>query len=278
MRLEAFVPFVTYPEANADIGAASVVSFAGAIGASIHALAINADIPDVSNALSKLLLNTPEMIRDAEVASRRRGDHLLAAIKEKASVAGIEVAANAVAAPLALLGDVAATRARYFDLSLLSWEAGNQTSRMSAESVIFGSGRPAVLLPGKYAIDSIDHIAIAWDGSRVAARAVADARLILQGKPRVSVITVVDEKPLKERDAAERLSDALRRGGLNAEVASVKAEDCPIAETLQQSAIERGCKLLVMGGYGHSRIRDFVLGGATQGVLDDLLMPVMISH
>ena len=278
MQLQAFVPFVTYPDANTDGIATHIVSFAAGIGASIHALAINVDIPDVSNALSKILLDTPAMIRRAEDTSRERGEHLLAAVKAKASAAGVSAAASHIAARLTLLGDTAAVHARYFDLSLLGWEAGNTTSRMTAEAVVFGSGRPAILLPEQPTVETINHIAIAWDGSRVAARAVADARFLLERAERVSILTVLDEKPLQDQEAGDRLVEALRRHGLKAEAARVKAEDCPIAETLQRSAIDRGCKLLVMGGYGHSRVRDFVLGGATEGVLNDLLLPVLLSH
>lgn len=278
MKLEAFVPLVTYPQANAEAVAHNAVSFAAKIQAGIHALAIDADIPDVSNALSKLLLDTPHMIRDAEAESRRRGERLLAAMKEKAGAAGVEVKTEAVAAPLAALGETAAAHARYFDLSLVGWEAGNPTSRMTAEAVIFGSGRPTCMLPEQPALTSMDHVAIAWDGSRVAARAVSDARLFLEKASRVTVITVLGEKPLPEKDPARQLAAALGSRGLTAEAASIDAQELPIAETLQQSAIERGCNLLVMGGYGHSRIRDFVLGGATEGVLADLRIPVMLSH
>ena len=278
MQLQAFVPLVTYPDANTDGVVTHFVSFAAGIGAAIHALAINVDIPDVSNALSKILLDTPAMIRQAELASRERGEHLLAAVKAKASAAGVNATAGHLATPITLLGDTAAMHARYFDLSLIGWEAGNATSRMTAEAVVFGSGRPTILLPERSAVGTINHIAIAWDGSRVAARAVADARFLLEHAERVSILTVLDEKPLQDKHAGERLVEALRRHGLKAEAAHVKAEDCPIAETLQRSAIDRGCKLLVMGGYGHSRVRDFVLGGATEGVLNDLLLPVLLSH
>ena len=278
MQLHAFIPLVTYPDAVADGVATHVVSFAEALGASIHALAINVDIPDVSNALSKILLDTPVMIRQAEAASRKRGEDLVAAIKAKASAAGVNVTTDHLVAPPALLGDTAAMRARYFDLSLLGWEPDNATSRMTAEAVVFGSGRPTILLPERAAVGKIDHVAIAWDGSRVAARAVADARFLLEHAERISVLTVPDEKPLKDKDAGGRLVEALGRQGLRAESVLVNAEDCPLAETLQQSAIDRGCKLLVMGGYGHSRVRDFVLGGATEGVLNDLLLPVLLSH
>ena len=74
MQLHALVPLVTYPDANTDGVATHTVSFAAGLGASIHALAINVDIPDVSNALSKVLLDTPRLIRQAEEASRKRGE------------------------------------------------------------------------------------------------------------------------------------------------------------------------------------------------------------
>jgi nucleotide-binding universal stress UspA family protein len=278
MQLQAFVPFVTYPVANPDGIATQVVSLASELGAAIHALAINVDIPDVSNALSRVLLDTSTMIRQAEEASRDRGEHLLAAVNTKASAAGVNATADRLAVPLALLSDTAAMHARYFDLSLVGLEASHPTSRMTAEAVVFGSGRPTILLPERSTVGTINHIAIAWDGSRVAARAVADARFVLERAERVSILTVLDEKPLRDKDAGDRLVEALGRHGLKAEAARVNAEDCPIAETLQRSAIERGCKLLVMGGYGHSRVRDFVLGGATQGVLNDPLLPVLLSH
>src|SRR5690606_33487984 len=194
----------------------------------------------------------------------------LALVREKAQAAGVDVATAAIAAPLASLAEYAATRARYFDLSLVGWEAGNTTSRTTAEAVVFGSGRPTILLPELSDIAAFEHVAIAWAGSRVAARAVADARPFLQHASRISVITVLGEKPLKEKDVGDRLAEVLRERGLDATAISVKAQDCPIAETLQQTAIERGARLLIMGGYGHSRIRDFVLGGATAGVLNDL--------
>ncbi len=278
MQLQALLPLVTHPDPNADAVAAHAVAVANLIRAEIHALAVNVDIPPVSSALSRFLINVPEMIRDAEAQSRGHGERLLALVERAAAPAGIVARKAMTSAPLALLAETAATQARYFDLALLGLEAGNLTSRSTAEAVIFGSGRPSVLLPELCDVGAMDHVAIAWDGSRVAARAVGDALPFLHRAERVSVLTVVDEKPLKEKDAGARLAEGLRSRALDAEAVAIRSEDCPIAATLQQRAIERGAGLLVMGGYGHSRVRDFVLGGATSGVLDNPLMPVLISH
>jgi len=84
---------------------------------------------------------------------------------------------------------------------------------MTAENVLFGSGRPAVLLPELSSVETPDRLAIAWDGSRAAARGVADARPFLERASAITVLTIVGEKPLKEGDAGERLADALRRRG-----------------------------------------------------------------
>ena len=278
MKMQAILPLVTYPHASSDAVAANAVALAAYLGADLHALALNADIPDVSYALSRLLLKLPELIKQAESLSCERGEHLLVKVREEATRQSVRLTCDKKSAALALLTDVAAAETRYFDIALLGWEAGNPTSRACAEAVVFGAGRPAVLLPELTAIGTIDHIAIAWDGSRVAARAVADAMPLLERTEKISVLTVVDEKLLKEGGGAERLAVGLKKRGLVAEAISINAEDCPIGVSLQEKAIERGAKLLVMGGYGHSRMRDFVLGGATEDVLEDLRIPVLLSH
>lgn len=278
MKRHAFLPLVTYPDPISEAAAVSAVAFAARLGASLDVLVVDVDIPPVSNALSRLLLDTPQLIRKAEALSHQRGRELLAAVRSEADRTGVAVADRERSAAPALLGEIAAAEARYFDLALVGWQAGNETAQMVAEAVIFGSGRPTILLPEIMPAGTIEHVAIAWDGSRVAARAVADAEPMLQGAAKISVLTVTDEKPLQEANAGERLADGLRKKGLAAEAVAILAEDCEIGVTLQDHAIELGATLLVMGGYGHSRVRDFVLGGATRGILDNLRLPVLLSH
>ena len=278
MKLQAILPLVTYPDCNSDTVAANAVAMAEYLGADLHAAAFNADIPEVSNPLSRLLVKLPDLIRATEALSRSRGERLLSLVKEQAAGRALNVTTSASTAALALLGAAAAVEARYFDIALLGWEAGNPTSRACAEAIVFGAGRPAILLPELGTIGTIDHVAIAWDGSRVAARAVADPTLLLERASKVSVLTIVDEKPLMEENGAERLAAGLRKRGLSAEGISIRAEDRPIGVSLQEEAIEQGAKLLVVGGYGHSRLRDFVLGGATEDLLEDLRLPVLFSH
>lgn len=94
----------------------------------------------------------------------------------------------------------------------------------------------------------------------------------------VTVASVTDEKALPDKDPSSRLAEYLSRHDISATVAQVQTRGRLIAETLQEHAREIGADMLVMGGFGHSRMRDFVLGGATSGVLKDLRLPVLLSH
>jgi nucleotide-binding universal stress UspA family protein len=278
MKRQAILPLVTYPDPNSESVAANAVAMAAFLEVDLHGLALNADIPPVSSALSRVLLDVPGMIREAEALSRKHGSRLLAALVRGSLKAGVEATVNELDFAPALLSEAAAVHARYFDIALLGWERENSTSRSTAEAVVFGSGRPAILLPEHAAVGTVDHIAIAWDGGRAAARAVGDATVLLDRATKISVITVVDEKPLREKNAGERLAGGLRNRGLEAEVVTTVTRGRAIGAALQEQAVELDAGLLVMGGYGHSRVRDFVLGGATQGVLDDLRLPVLLSH
>jgi nucleotide-binding universal stress UspA family protein len=278
MKLQAFLPLVTHADPNSEAIAENAAAAAAWLGATLHARALNAEIHAPSSVLSGVLMDVPALIREAEQKSRANGERLLEKVTAAAARQGVALTSATEAGPIALLGERAAAHARYYDLALAGWEAGNPTSRMTAEALIFGAGRPVLVLPELAVRQEVASVAIAWDGTRTAARAVADALPFLQRASRIAVLTVVGEKPLAEASPGRRLADGLGERGFLAEALTAEAEDCPVAVTLQERAIATGADLLVMGGYGHSRIRDFVLGGATQGALDDLRLPVLMSH
>lgn len=278
MKLMASLSMATYPDANSAKIAANAVALVAQVDAVLHAVAINVDIPDVSNALSTYLLDLPYKIREVEATSRKSGKDLLEAVTQDAARGGVTLTTQELTAPPALMGDVAAKHSRYFDVCLVGWAPDNQAARMLAEAILFGSGRPTLLLPDSTDVGVLGHVVIAWDGSRVAARAVADARVFLERASMITVVTVTDEKPLPGQGIGERLALGLRTRGLVAEAVSIQAGDSSIGTALQEHSLKIGGNLLVMGGYGHSRVRDFVLGGATEGILADLRLPVLLSH
>lgn len=277
MKLQAFLPLITYTDPIPEASAINAVKVAALLEADLNALVVNVVVPQVASALPRFVIDVPDMIRQAEATSRNHGERLVAAINAAAGSAQLALSVETQSETPPLLAATASIAARYHDISLVGWEAENPTARITAESLVFGSGRPVTLLPADMDIAALDHVAIAWDGSRVAARSVTDARPFLARAGRISVLSVVDEKPIGAGDG-ERLAASLRQAGLDAEAVTLNGGRRDIATTLQEGARERGAGLLVMGGYGHSRVRDFVMGGATEGVLKSLSMPVMLSH
>jgi nucleotide-binding universal stress UspA family protein len=278
MTIQAVVPIATYPESIRPQHFGSIAALAKGLGCDLHALVLLAKFPKVANALSSLLLDVPDMIRSAEARSRKSGDELLHALQVAVTSTGGNLTSSQAFPGPDVAGEIAAEHARYFDLAMVGVSPDNDVSRNMAEAVVFGAGRPVLLVPETLRSGDPRHAVIAWDGSRVAARAVADAALLLGQMRRVTVLCVLNEKPLPDDDIGDRLAAALKRRGVAADARSIELEDQPIGHSLQGFATDDGAGLLVMGAYGHSRLRDFVLGGATRAIIDDLRMPVLMSH
>ena len=278
MQLLVSVFLPTYPDPPGPKVAANAVAVALHLGATLDSAVINVDIPDVSNALSGILLDLPAKIREANAASRNRGKALLEKVAAEAARCRVTLTRQELKAQPALIGEAAAREARYFDLCMVGWGRGAGSPRMTAEELVFSSGRPTLIIPDDEDVGTLDHVVIAWDGSRVAARAVADAMPLLERATAISIVTVTDEKLLPREDIGDRLAHGLAARGLNAKAESIHAGDNQIGAALQEHAIKVNGGVLVMGGWGHSRLRDFVLGGATEGILADLRLPVLMSH
>ncbi len=277
MKTIGYVPLLTYPDATSVHAAEAAVAMAAAIGADVDATVFAVDLPRAASTFGSMILSVSEMIQKVENDSRDHAARLSAAVQDSASTMGLAVSMETrVVAPIDAMAEAAA-EARYRNLAILPWAEDNLTAREAAEAVIFGSGRPVLLVPQSHVASRIDHIAIAWDGSRVAARALSDALSLLADGTRVTVMTAGDEKRL-DTGIGEKLVDSLSRRALQASHHVVSVGQRPVALALQEACLEVGAGLLVMGAYGHSRLRDFIMGGATKGVLAALFVPVLMSH
>ena len=143
------------------------------------------------------------------------------------------------------------------------------------EACLFSSGRPVLVVPPKSAATLGSHIGVLWDGSRTAARALGDAMPLLARAQSVTVFSAgsIDE----EAPSAEAVAQRLRAGGTkaSAKIMTVAGEE---GAALAGAAAEAGCDLLVMGGYGHSRLREMILGGVTRHMLAAAQVPVLMAH
>lgn len=273
----AYMPLITYPDIAPDESVIAAVALAGAIRCELQATTFSVEIPHVTSPMGNFLLNIPELIRTTEENSLANCVRLQDLVQRRAD-GWIKAQCSSRKLLLGLAGNAAAIEARYFDVSLLPWAVDSPVIQELAQSVVFDAGRPVILVPPSATSKPIRHMAVAWDGSRVAARALADAMSLLAEDTSITVLTVQNEKPLEAPDIAEALASSLKKRGVQALARSVELGGREIAEALQETSLEVGADLMVMGGFGHTRFRDFILGGATKGVFSDLRLPVLLSH
>ena len=273
----AYLPLATYSESASDDSIVATVGFAASLGSGLHVTTFGVAVPPMTSPFGTFLLDVPELIHMTEERSKAECLRLQDVV-QKAAAAEIKLEVSSRQVMLGAMLDAAATEARSYDVALIPWSSEVRSVQDVAEAVVFGSGRPTILVPPKATLAPIDHITIAWDASPVAARALWDALALVPDDCRVTVLTIRDEKPLSGPDLAGSLAAQLEKRGYKAGPVDVALGERTIASALQESALEAGAQLLAMGGFGHSRLRDFILGGATHGVLTDLRLPVLLSH
>ena len=181
--------------------------------------------------------------------------------------------------------DAAVAESRCADLTILGQperdDNGAAFARRLTENAILGSGAPVLILPYAPSMKTFgDHVLVAWDGGREAARAVRDALPMLASAKRVTVMTVGERARSGEEAARsqERLAAYLGVHGIKAKLASLADVLDDRGEALLSRMCDLGIDLVVMGGYGHARVREIVLGGLTRTMLDSMTVPVLMSH
>jgi len=121
-------------------------------------------------------------------------------------------------------------------------------------------------------------VIVAWDKNRAAARAIADAIPILQSAKQVRVLTVTGEKPMESRHPGAELKRHVALHGIECIVDEVNAEGRSIGNVFELHVAAHQAQLLVMDAYGHSRLQEFVLGGATRSMLSKPPTALFLSH
>jgi nucleotide-binding universal stress UspA family protein len=172
------------------------------------------------------------------------------------------------------------TMARHFDLSIVMQSDENIDNGQLIESALFDSGRPMIVVPFiQRGGLTTERIICCWDGSSAAARAINDSLPILKKAAAVELFTVTNEKTDgKNGSRSTEMANHLARHGVRVELTALPGADTEVANVILSHAADRAAGMIVMGGYGHSRLREFVLGGATRGILSTMTVPVFMSH
>jgi nucleotide-binding universal stress UspA family protein len=280
MRYEdLLLTLASYPKTTPASAIDLATDFAAAIGAKISAIACELRVAVPGSFLSPALLDVSSLAGADERKSRLHAEALLASFESAAEKRDVfeecifERCLTSEAAKLLV------EYARLRDLTIIPVEDGALFGVPNAEPIIFESGRPVLLIPHKHRKRFVLNTAtVAWDFSRPATRAVADALPLLASAKRVHIVTVINEKRIDTKRSGPELAKHLARHGVEVILDTVDAAGRSIGETLECSVMSHDSDLLVMGAFGHSRLREFILGGATQSMMSRPPLPVLLSH
>lgn len=266
-------PLRTPPE---TISAAAAI--ANLFPARLSAAVCRIEVPDPSNFLARRLAHVSEAIDTENNKSRTAADAMTAEFQ--AATAGREPAGEArlIHCRGMLQSAELVELARVHDLTIMPIHADTDT-QFVAQDLIFGAGRPILLLPeAAPSPATLGTVVAGWDGSRAAARAIADALPLLRRAAGVRLVTVTGDKEMDAADSIHALRRHLRFHDVEAMVDSIAAAGDNAGKALTRYCQQINADMLVMGAYGHSRMRDFVVGGATKNIMAEAALPVLLSH
>jgi len=199
-----------------------------------------------------------------------------AAFQETARLAGIRYGSVLEAATDVRFG-VLLRYSRLSDLVVIGQEDPDRPEPMRTamiETLLFEGGAPTFVVPFIAEDVSFERALVAWDGSATAARTVRAALPLLAESTNVTVLAVGDREPQELSDIAVHLS----RHGLQVDVKHTPKSGIAVADALLNIVSDEGFDYVVMGAYGHSRVREQLFGGATHDILQEMTVPVLMTH
>jgi nucleotide-binding universal stress UspA family protein len=263
-------------DSNSQAAGAYAVSLASIFDANLTAAAVVVD-PTTSMAL----VDTPTTFLAAALEeARTAARQLLTSFERQAQQSGVSIDTEPVETAVGTTGQALGPLARHFDIAIVEQPDPDVPAEreMMIEAALFGSGRPVLIVPYiQKPPFRLESVLVAWDGSATAARALADAMPFLERSKRIEVVMAAGDAEDAEATGI-RLQRHLARHGVEAEFRRISGAGGDVAGALLSHAFDAGADVMVMGGYGHSRFRELILGGATRGVLGAMTLPVLMSH
>jgi nucleotide-binding universal stress UspA family protein len=278
---DILLALTTWPEPTPISAVDEAIAFAVALEARISAIACEVRMPPTGNKLADVLFDFPAVDAAEAKKSSKNAENILVSFQDAAEKLGVFQDRILEQCLTSEVHNLFIEYARLRDLTIVPVPVDKLVAHWYAEAIIFGSGRPTLILPhirkraGAFALDTVT---VAWDFSRSAARAVADALPILEKAKHVSIVTVTNEKVIDTKRSGVELAKHLARHGIDVVLDTVDAADRGIGEVLEAYVTSHNADVLVMGAYGHSRIREFILGGATRSTLSQPPLPIFFSH
>src|SRR5471032_2187238 len=223
----------------------------------------------------------PEFIESQRSESEKKARAALAHFEQAAKRAGVSYEARTINASIGGAAERLGHLARRFDLAIAGQPERDRAAAAEVvdEGVLFESGRPVIFVPFiQKAGLKLDRVMVCWDGSRAATRAVADSIPLLQKAKLVEIVLVASKGFKADEAPGTDLAKHLARHGLDVNLKRITSPDIDVASTILSYVADSNADMIVMGGYGHSRLREFVLGGVTRSILETMTVPAFMSH
>ena len=223
----------------------------------------------------------PDLVEAQRAEGENAATAAIARFEEAARRAGLSAQSRMIPTSLAGAADLFGQVARRFDLAVVQQAEPDSVAPQGLiiEAALFESGRPLLVVPyiQKAGLE-LDRVLVCWDASRNAARALADAMPFLERSKAIDVIVVATERPKSDEIPGADIAHHLARHELKVELKRIVTGGTDVASTILSYAADSGADFVVMGGYGHSRLREFILGGATRGMLSAMTVPTLMAH
>ena len=264
--------------ASRDAAGPYAISVAEAFGAHVAGVAFSYEPVIPPTIMGTIPASFVESQRDE---NDRAANDARAKFDEAARRAGVSSESRTLSASLAGSADRFATIARRFDLAVVGQAEPDRAApeELIVENALFSSGRPVLVVPYIQKAElTLDRVMVCWDASRNAARAIADAMPFLKRARVIDVVIVASELIKSDEIPGADIGQHLARHDLKVEVRRIVSPDTDVASTILSHAADTAADFIVMGGYGHSRLREFILGGATRGMLSAMTLPTLMSH
>jgi len=261
-----------------DFASDYAISLAAGFGAHIAGIAFVYEPVIPGSVLGGLPTDLIEAQRSRNTVAAKES---IARFESTAKAASVSAEARTVDASLAGAPDLFGRIARRFDIAVVGQARQEQgaSEELTIEGALFGSGRPLIVVPHTHKQGlKLDRIIICWDGSRPAARAIADSLPFLQRAKSINIVVVTGERDKSGEITGTNMRRHLARHGITVEIKHITRGGAGVQNAILTHASETGADFMVLGGYGHSRLREFILGGLTRSILRSMTVPVLMSH
>ena len=262
-----------------DVAMEFAVSTAAAFNAHLAGVAFVYD--PIVPAMADMYGMPAQVIESQRAENEKAAKAAVDRFNEAARRAALSAEARTLDAPVATAPGIFAQIARRFDLSIVGQPEPDkpELDRLIVEAALFETGRPLLVVPYiQRAGLELDHVMLCWDGSRSAARAAADAMPFILRAKAVEIVIVASEPTKSDELPGADMAHHLARHGARVELKRIVTSETDVASTILSHAADNSADFLVMGGYGHSRLREFILGGVTRGILASMTIPTLLSH